>query len=51
MSLLRLYARVLEQLGKEARIGWILAFANLLLAGAQFAEPGLVAELLEHACI
>src|SRR6516165_3841072 len=39
MSLLRLYARVLEQLGKEARLGWILAFANLLLAGAQFAEP------------
>src|SRR5215212_3059589 len=32
MSMLRLYARVLELLGKEARLGWILAFANRLLA-------------------
>src|SRR4051794_36829149 len=39
MSLLRLYTRVLELLGKEARLGWILAAANLALAGAQFAEP------------
>ncbi len=30
MSLLRLYTRVLELLGKEARLGWILAGANLL---------------------
>ena len=37
--MLRLYTRVLELLGKEARLGWILAGANLLLAGAQFAEP------------
>src|SRR5205814_1279026 len=37
MSMLRLYTRVLELLGKEARLGWILAGANLLLAGAQFA--------------
>ena len=36
MSLLRLYTRVLQLLGKEARLGWILAGANLLLAGAQF---------------
>src|SRR6516162_1095492 len=47
MSLLRLYARVLEQLGKEARIGWILAFANLLLAGAQFAEPVLFGRIVD----
>src|SRR3981189_3745544 len=39
MSLLRLYTRVLQLLGNEARLGWILAGANLLLAGAQFAEP------------
>ena len=37
--MIRLYTRVLELLGKEARLGWILAGANLLLAGAQFAEP------------
>lgn len=49
MSLLRLYKRVLELLGKEARLGWILAGANLLLAAAQFAEPvlfGLIVDVL-----
>ena len=38
MSIFRLYTRVLELLGKEARLGWLLAFANLLLAASQFAE-------------
>lgn len=47
MSLLRLYARVLELLGKEARLGWILAGANLLLAGAQFAEPVLFGRIVD----
>jgi glucan exporter ATP-binding protein len=47
MSLLRLYARVLEQLGKEASLGWILALANLLLAGAQFAEPVLFGRIVD----
>src|SRR5258707_771437 len=47
MSLLRLYTRVLEQLGKEARLGWILAAANLLLAGAQFAEPVLFGRIVD----
>src|SRR6204780_5640432 len=47
MSLLRLYARVLELLGKEARLGWILAVANLLLAGAQFAEPVLFGRIVD----
>jgi ATP-binding cassette subfamily B protein len=47
MSLLRLYARVLEQLGKESRLGWILAVANLLLAGAQFAEPILFGRIVD----
>src|ERR1700744_6820673 len=47
MSLLRLYPRVLELLGKEARLGWILAGANLLLAGAQFAEPVLFGRIVD----
>src|SRR5512138_852386 len=47
MSMLRLYTRVLELLGKEARLGWILAFANLLLAGAQFAEPVLFGRIVD----
>src|SRR5256885_13886597 len=47
MSMLRLYPRVLQLLGKEARLGWILAFANLLLAGAQFAEPVLFGKIVD----
>src|ERR1700736_6088712 len=47
MSLLRLYTRVLELLGKEARLGWILAGANLLLAMAQFAEPVLFGRIVD----
>jgi ATP-binding cassette, subfamily B, beta-glucan exporter len=47
MSLLRLYTRVLELLGKEARLGWILAVANLLLAAAQFAEPVLFGRIVD----
>ena len=47
MSMFRLYTRVLELLGKEARLGWSLAFANLLLAGAQFAEPVLFGRIVD----
>src|ERR1700733_10924606 len=47
ISLPRLYARVLELLGKEARLGWILAGANLLLAAAQFAEPVLFGRIVD----
>ena len=47
MSLIRLYIRVLGLLGKEARLGWILAGANLLLAGAQFAEPVLFGRIVD----
>jgi len=36
MKLLELYARVLRLLGDEAGLGWLLALANLALAGAQF---------------
>lgn len=51
MSLIRLYIRVLDLLGKEARLGWFLAIANLLLAIAQFAEPvlfGRIVDVLSH---
>src|SRR6516162_4685925 len=47
MSLVRLYIRVLELLGKEAKLGWILAGANLLLAAAQFAEPVLFGRIVD----
>jgi glucan exporter ATP-binding protein len=47
MSIFRLYTRVLELLGKEARLGWLLAFANLLLAGSQFAEPVLFGRIVD----
>lgn len=47
MSILRLYTRVLELLGKEARLGWLLAIANLLLAGSQFAEPVLFGRIID----
>src|ERR1700761_6598475 len=47
MSILRLYTRVLELLGKEARLGWLLAVANLLLAATQFAEPVLFGRIVD----
>jgi ATP-binding cassette, subfamily B, beta-glucan exporter len=47
MSLLRLYTRVLDMLGKEARLAWILAGANLLLAISQFAEPVLFGRIVD----
>ncbi len=39
MDFVRLYGRVLQQLGSDARLGWTLAVANVALAIAQFAEP------------
>ena len=47
MSLLRLYGRVLQSLGPEARLGWLLAIANVLLAVAQFAEPVLFGWIID----
>ena len=47
MSLIRLYLRVLDQLGDEARLAWIQAFAKLLLATAQFAEPVLFGRIID----
>ena len=51
MNFLRLYGRVLERLGPDSRLGWSLAFANVALAVAQFAEPvlfGRVVNVLTH---
>ncbi|WP_024515729.1 glucan ABC transporter ATP-binding protein/ permease [Bradyrhizobium sp. Tv2a-2] len=47
VGMFRLYVRVLELLGKEARLGLALAFANLVLAGAQFAEPVLFGRIVD----
>ncbi|PDT88039.1 cyclic beta-1,2-glucan ABC transporter [Bradyrhizobium sp. Y36] len=47
MTIFSLYTRVLELLGKEARLGWLLAFANLLLAASQFAEPVLFGRIVD----
>ena len=47
VGMFRLYIRVLELLGKEARLGLVLAFANLILAGAQFAEPVLFGRIVD----
>jgi len=47
MNFLRLYSRVLALLGTEARLGWMLALANVLLAAAQFAEPILFGRIID----
>jgi ATP-binding cassette subfamily B protein len=47
MNLFRLYGRVLEQLGPDIRLGWLLALANVALAMAQFAEPVLFGRVID----
>jgi ATP-binding cassette subfamily B protein len=47
MNFLRLYGRVLGLLGSEARLGWLLAGANVALAAAQFAEPVLFGRIID----
>jgi glucan exporter ATP-binding protein len=47
MSFIRLYQRVLAMLGPEAPLGWVLAVANLMLAGALFAEPMLFGRIID----
>jgi ATP-binding cassette subfamily B protein len=42
-----LYVRVLRMLGTEARLGWILAVANLALAAALFVEPILFGRIID----
>src|SRR5262249_10039194 len=46
MSFVRLYLRVLEQLGADRRLASFLAFANGALAVAQFAEPVLFGRVI-----
>jgi ATP-binding cassette subfamily B protein len=47
MRLIRIYLRVLELLGREARLGWILAIANLAIASAMFLEPILFGRIVD----
>jgi len=47
MIFFRLYTRVLGLLGPEARLGLLLAAANLALAVAQFAEPVLLGRIFD----
>jgi ATP-binding cassette, subfamily B, beta-glucan exporter len=47
MKFIRLYIRVLELLGHEARLGWILAVVNLALASAMFVEPILFGRIVD----
>src|SRR5437660_10134316 len=46
MKLLRIYFRVLALLGREGRLAWALAVANLALASAMFVEPILFGRIL-----
>jgi ATP-binding cassette, subfamily B, beta-glucan exporter len=48
MKFLRLYLRVLELLGREARLGWVLAVANVALAFAIFVEPILFGRIVDR---
>jgi ATP-binding cassette subfamily B protein len=47
MNFFKLYSRVLGLLGPEARLGLLLAGANLALAVAQFAEPVLFGRIID----
>lgn len=46
MPLVRLYIRVLMQLGPEMKLGLLLVFTNLALAIAQFVEPWLFGRII-----
>ncbi len=47
MRLVRIYLRVLGLLGSEAKLGWLLAGANIALAASQFAEPILFGRIID----
>ena len=47
MNFIRIYLRVLGLLAPEARLAWLLAFANIALAVAQFADPLLFGRLID----
>jgi ATP-binding cassette, subfamily B, beta-glucan exporter len=46
-NLMRLYSRVLDLLGPEKRLGFLLALGNLALVVAQFAEPVLFGRVVD----
>ncbi len=46
-GLIRLYTRVLSQLGSDLRVGAVLAAANIALAIAAFAEPILFGRIID----
>jgi len=51
MDFFHIYYRALKLLGSDQRLGWSLAFANVALACALFAEPilfGRVIDILSH---
>ena len=47
MGIVRLYSRALDLLGPDRRLGWVLAFANVALACALFAEPILFGRVID----
>src|SRR5436853_4575794 len=47
MKFTRLYMRVRELLGRETRLAWVLAIANLALASATFVEPILFGRIVD----
>ena len=47
MSMLALYLRLMRALGPERRLAALLAFANVVLAGAQFGEPILFGRVID----
>ena len=47
MSFIRIYFRVLALLRPDARLAFMLAGANILLAGAQFVEPVLFGRIVD----
>ncbi len=51
MRFLSIYRRVLGSLGKDTRLAWLLALANIIVAGLQFLDPvlfGRVIGMLSH---
>jgi len=47
MGFFHLYYRALQLLGSDQRLGWVLAFANVALACALFAEPILFGRVID----
>jgi ATP-binding cassette, subfamily B, beta-glucan exporter len=47
MGIVHLYSRALDLLGPDRRLGWVLAFANVALACALFAEPILFGRVID----